>query len=73
MATLLHDIGKGYPDSAGSRKNHSQSGSEMAARVLPRLGYSHDEIEEVQALILEHLTMYHVATRRDVDAIARAQ
>ncbi len=40
LATLLHDIGKGYPDATGSRKNHSVSGAELCdahlAAVRPR-------------------------------------
>jgi [protein-PII] uridylyltransferase len=67
LATLLHDIGKGYPDANGSRKNHSQSGAELCDRVLPRFGLTPDDIADARALVALHLTMYHVATRRDLD------
>jgi [protein-PII] uridylyltransferase len=67
LATMLHDVGKGYPDADGSRKNHSQSGAELVRRILPRFGFDVEAIEEVAALVASHLTMYHVATRRDLD------
>ena len=66
-ATLLHDIGKGWPDATGSRKNHSRAGEELCAVILPRLGFTAEEIEEATQLVLAHLEMYHVATRRDLD------
>jgi [protein-PII] uridylyltransferase len=67
LATLLHDVGKGYPDASGSRKNHSTSGAELCDTILPRLGLGPDEVKEARALVLQHLAMYHVATRRDLD------
>jgi [protein-PII] uridylyltransferase len=67
LATLLHDVGKGYPDSSGSRKNHSQSGAELCDRILPRLGFSPEDTLEARHLIAQHLAMYHAATRRDLD------
>ncbi|MDB4997524.1 MAG: [Protein-PII] uridylyltransferase, partial [Myxococcaceae bacterium] len=67
LATLLHDVGKGYPDASGSRKNHSTSGAELCDTILPRLGLGPDEVAEARALVLQHLAMYHVATRRDLD------
>ncbi len=67
LATLLHDVGKGYPDASGSRKNHSITGAELCDTILPRLGISADDAAEVRALVRDHLVMYHVATRRDLD------
>jgi [protein-PII] uridylyltransferase len=67
MATLLHDVGKGYPDASGSRKNHSVSGAELCEAILPRLGLGAEDVAEVRALVMSHLSMYHVATRRDLD------
>ena len=67
LATLLHDVGKGYPDASGSRKNHSVTGAELCDTILPRLGVSPDDAAEVRALVRDHLVMYHVATRRDLD------
>jgi [protein-PII] uridylyltransferase len=62
VATLLHDVGKG----AGGA-GHSERGAEMSGSICARLGLSHEDAEEVRWLISEHLTMYHVATRRDLD------
>ena len=73
LATLLHDVGKGYPDASGSRKNHSQTGADLCERILPRLGITGDDAAEVRSLVLQHLAMYHVATRRDLDDPATAQ
>jgi [protein-PII] uridylyltransferase len=70
LATLLHDVGKGYPDASGSRKNHSRSGAELCDRILPRLGVSTEDVDEARQLVRDHLLMYHVATHRDLDDIA---
>ncbi|MBV9945405.1 MAG: HD domain-containing protein, partial [Myxococcales bacterium] len=70
LATLLHDVGKGYPDATGSRRNHSKVGADLCECILPRLGFSGEDVEEAQKLVLDHLLMYHVATRRDLDDIA---
>ncbi len=67
LATLLHDVGKGYPDASGSRKNHSESGALLCDRILPRLGLDASETQEARAIVKQHLTMYHVAARRDLD------
>jgi [protein-PII] uridylyltransferase len=67
LATLLHDVGKGYPDASGSRKNHSQSGAELCDVILPRFGLSPEDTLEARHLVAQHLAMYHVATRRDLD------
>jgi len=62
FAALLHDVGK---DTGGPQ--HSLRGAALAEEILARCGFSHDDTVEVQHLIREHLTMYHVATRRDID------
>lgn len=62
FAALLHDVGK---DIGG--RNHSQRGYSLATSILGRLGVSQADIEEVRHLVLKHLRMYHVATRRDID------
>jgi len=67
LATLLHDVGKGYPDASGSRRNHSVTGAELCDVILPRLGVVGDDAAVVRSLVLNHLAMYHVATRRDLD------
>ncbi len=62
FAALLHDIGK---DIGG--KNHDQRGIELSRPILERLGISEADAREIGQLILTHLKMYHVATRRDID------
>ncbi|GAC1351678.1 MAG: [protein-PII] uridylyltransferase [Polyangiales bacterium] len=62
VATLLHDVGKG-----GGGAGHSERGAELSKVICARLGLAADEIDLVQWLIAEHLTMYHLATRRDLD------
>lgn len=62
FAALLHDVGK---DIGG--KQHAVRGYEMAGKILLRLGIPEADVREVQHLILKHLHMYHVATRRDLD------
>ncbi len=67
FATLLHDVGK-----AIGRRDHSERGAEMAHQILGRLEFRPEEIEEASRLIREHLTMYRLATRRDIDDPATA-
>jgi [protein-PII] uridylyltransferase len=67
LATLLHDVGKGWPDADGSRKNHSKAGADLCERILPRLGVAGEDVDEARQLVVDHLLMYHVATRRDLD------
>src|SRR5690606_23094305 len=62
MAALLHDVGK---DIGG--RNHSQRGYELSRTILERLGVQEHDIVEIQHLVLKHLRMYHVASRRDID------
>jgi [protein-PII] uridylyltransferase len=64
LATLLHDIGKGYPDAAG-RRNHSLSGAVLCGVILPRLGIPPEDVALARTLITLHLSMYHTSTRRD--------
>jgi [protein-PII] uridylyltransferase len=70
LATLLHDVGKGYPDESGSRRGHSKTGADLCERILPRLGFSPEEVDDARQLVLDHLLMYHVGTRRDLDDLA---
>ncbi len=67
LATLLHDVGKGWPDETGSRKNHSKAGADLCERILPRLGLAREDVDDAKQLVQDHLLMYHVATRRDLD------
>jgi [protein-PII] uridylyltransferase len=62
FACLLHDVGK---DIGG--RHHAERGFELAGVILRRLGWAEADVAEVQHLVLKHLRMYHVATRRDLD------
>ena len=61
-AGLLHDIGKGDSDA-----DHSETGAEIAARVLQRFGYSEADKDTVSFLVREHLLLLKTATRRDLE------
>jgi [protein-PII] uridylyltransferase len=60
VALLMHDIGKGRPE------DHSILGAQIARRVAPRLGLSHDEVETVEWLVRYHLLMSDMAQKRDI-------
>jgi len=60
LATLLHDIGKSRGGS------HARIGADMAPAIAARLGLGPDDAAAVAWLVLEHLTLYHAATRRDL-------
>ncbi|WP_437681577.1 [protein-PII] uridylyltransferase [Sorangium sp. So ce131] len=62
FATLLHDVGK-----AIGGTDHSRRGAEMARAILERLGFPPEDVDEACHLILKHLVMYLIATRRDLD------
>jgi [protein-PII] uridylyltransferase len=73
LATLLHDIGKGYPDAGGSRKDHASVGAEVCERILPRRRVSSEDAGEAPQLVRDHLLVYQVATQRDLDDAATAE
>jgi [protein-PII] uridylyltransferase len=62
LATLLHDVGK-----AIGGRDHSQRGADMAKSILARLGFSEPDIADACHLILQHLVMYRVAARRNLE------
>jgi [protein-PII] uridylyltransferase len=68
LATLLHDVGKPLG------KGHAEKGAIVAGNVARRFGMSEDEIEVVEFLVRQHLTMSHLSQRRDLadpEVIAR--
>jgi [protein-PII] uridylyltransferase len=62
LSALLHDIGKAH-----GGEGHSARGVDMAGQILERLGVVEGDRAEVQQLIRDHLRMYEVATRRDLE------
>jgi [protein-PII] uridylyltransferase len=65
LATLLHDIGKGSAQ-AGARRDHAEVGARLCEGILTRLGCAHEDIREACELVRDHLLLYQVATRRDL-------
>lgn len=62
LGLLFHDIAKPINISG-----HEIIGSEMAASIMYRLGYSEEEIEKVSFLVKNHLYMEQVAFRRNLN------
>jgi len=60
LGCLLHDIGK------GRRGDHSLAGVELARGLLERIGLPEADRERVLFVVRHHLTMSHVAHRRDL-------
>ncbi len=60
LAILLHDIGKGYGE------DHSKVGAMIAAETAVRFGLKEEEQNLLVFLVREHLTMAHLAFRRDI-------
>jgi [protein-PII] uridylyltransferase len=58
-AALLHDIAKGHDE-------HAQRGAEACRRILGRLGFGAELVEECAFLVEHHLLLVHTATRRDL-------
>jgi len=59
LALLFHDLGKGFAE------DHSVVGARLAREAAARLGLAADEAEMVEFLVLKHLSMAHLAFRRD--------
>lgn len=60
LALLLHDIGKGHGG------GHSERGARMARAIVDRLQLNTDDAEQLHFLVAHHLTMSHLAQRRDI-------
>ena len=63
VASLLHDIGKGYPG------DHTEVGMELMEVIGRRMGFDGDEVATLVRLVELHLLLPDVATRRDIDEI----
>ena len=62
VAALFHDIGKGYAD-----KEHSEFGAELMLPLAKRLGFSDSDATTLAQMVVHHLLLPTVATRRDLD------
>ncbi len=60
IAVLLHDIAKGRSG------DHSEIGAEVAQKLCPQLGFSPEQTETVAWLVLNHLYMSNVSSKRDL-------
>jgi len=60
LALLLHDLGKGYEE------DHSLIGARIAATTAIRLHLTEHQRELLVFLVEQHLTMCHLAFRRDI-------
>lgn len=64
LAALFHDIGKGYGH------GHSERGAQMAKSAALRLGLSQEDIDDLEFLVREHLSLYRISQRRDLEDTA---
>ncbi|HEX4216735.1 MAG TPA: [protein-PII] uridylyltransferase [Acidimicrobiales bacterium] len=67
IATLLHDIGKGFTG------DHTQVGIEVVAEIAERMGFGPDDVGVLVSLVRLHLLLPEMATRRDLDDPATAE
>lgn len=61
LGMLLHDIGK------GKGHGHVAKGIPLIEALSARMGLSPDDADKVIFLVAHHLTMSHIAQRRDID------
>jgi [protein-PII] uridylyltransferase len=61
LAILFHDIGK------GEGQGHVERGVAIAEAVLARMGLAERDVADVKFLVAQHLSMAHIAQRRDLD------
>ena len=67
VGALFHDIGK------GTQADHSIRGAELIEPIATRIGFSKTEVETLKFLVLHHLLLPSIATRRDLDDPATIQ
>jgi [protein-PII] uridylyltransferase len=61
VAAFLHDIGK------CQEGDHSEIGAEMTRVMAPRMAFDSTETEILERLVLHHLLLPDIATKRDLD------
>lgn len=59
LALLLHDLGKGYLE------DHREVGVRLTLETARRLGLPQQDIDVLRFLVHKHMTMNHLAFRRD--------
>ena len=62
VGALFHDIGKGYLG-----EDHSEYGAQLIEPLAIRLGFSKGDAQTLAQMVLHHLLLPTVATRRDID------
>ena len=67
VGALFHDIGK------GTQSDHSIRGAELIEPIAERIGFSKTEVDTLKFLVLHHLLLPSIATRRDLDDPATIQ
>ncbi|GAB3578934.1 [protein-PII] uridylyltransferase [Calidifontibacter terrae] len=60
LVALLHDIGK-----IAGVMDHAVEGAPVAATIARRMGMAPQDVDVVERLVREHLTLVELATRRD--------
>jgi len=61
VASLLHDIGKGYPG------DHTEAGVVLIDTIARRMGFPPSDVATLVTLCRHHLLLAETATRRDLD------
>ena len=61
LGMLLHDIGK------GRGHGHVAKGIPLIEALTARIGLPAEDADKVMFLVAHHLTMSHIAQRRDID------
>ena len=67
VASLLHDIGKGYPG------DHTEVGMELMDTIARRMGFEPGDVATLVRLVELHLLLPDVAIRRDIDELGTVQ
>ena len=67
VASLLHDIGKGYPG------DHTEVGMELMDTIARRMGFEPDDVAILVRLVELHLLLPDVAIRRDINELGTVQ
>jgi [protein-PII] uridylyltransferase len=64
LTAILHDVGKGH---LADYPNHATAGADLCRPILARMGVAAADVEVISGLILHHLLLAEVASKRDPD------